>query len=392
MRKETQKWHLDVLATHKAILYNTLIHEHNVCVDNMKEITLDEPCSSGAVIHTGYYAKKDRRKYFIDDKTYKQLPVRITKKEKMVYKDDVIFRVWNIKPFRIVPEHTISFRELVEGFMNFKHSQPDTWTLMKIVAFVAYYSKLFICIASMPSFGKSAVFKTLHALTEKCPVFNPRSVPGVLNQITSTGNMVFDDVKNTKKEVRDIMEHFSLHLGDGSPDYINGALKSNQTKGSYDTIFQSITYLYNELGCYSNPEKEYFDVMFQNNKAIDDRFLKMKFPGILTEEFDKSFDVKALAEEHKMDYIQIMKELEYLREFKVKNEYSLRWVQKSDIKLTQRQEHNYQEIMWAIDNYANTQEEFSLLQRILDNAILGYKEMVNPLTGEQKKIIEEVVE
>lgn len=383
-----------MLATHKSILYNTLIHEHNVCVNNMKEISLDEPCASdGSVVHTGYYANKDRKKYFIDEKTYNQLPVRVKKMEKMVYKDDVIFRVWNITPFRINPEHTIEFRDLVDNFLNFKHSQPNAWTIMKLVALVAYYSKLFICVASMPSFGKSAAFKALHALTEKCPVFNPRSVPGVLNQITSVGNMVFDDVKNAKKDVRDIMEQFSLHLGDGSPEYTNGALKSNQTKERYDTIFQSITYLYNEVQCYSNPEKEYFDIMFQNNKAIGDRFLKLKFSGTLTEEFDKSFDVKKVAETHKLDYIKIVKELEYLREYRTKNEYKTRWIPKAnDLNLTDRQKHLYQEILWALDLYSESQEEFNTLTEVLNTSIIEYQEMVVPLQGGQRILEEEKVE
>jgi len=394
MREETQKWHLDVLATHKASLYNTLLHEHNVCVDNMKEIVLDEPCLSGANIHTGYYAKKDRKKYFIDEKTYNQLPVRITRKEKMVYRDDVVFRVWNIKPFRITPEHTIPFKEMIDGFMDFKHSEPDTWTLMKIVAMVSYYSKLFICVSSMPSFGKSAVFKALHALTEKCPVFNPRSVPGVLNQITNTGNMVFDDVKGAKKEVKVIMEQFSLLLGDNSVEYINGAMKSNQTKDRYDTVYQSITYLYNEVQCYANPEKDYFDVMFQNNPAIDDRFLKFKFKGTLLEEFDKSFDIKKVAEENKMEYIGVVKELEYLREHRTKNEYALRWKPLADpYDLKTREIQLYKEILWGVDLYSESQEMFSRLQKVLNDGLLDYKEMVAPLTGQEKRITEvEVVE
>ena len=99
---------------------------------------------------------------------------------------------------------------------------------------MAFISRLYICIASESEFGKSSVFDVIHYLTDKSPVFKPRSVPGVLNQINGSGNLVFDETHRCKKEVRDIIEEFALQIGGGKALYINGAMQAKNTKARYN--------------------------------------------------------------------------------------------------------------------------------------------------------------
>ncbi|GAF96768.1 unnamed protein product, partial [marine sediment metagenome] len=259
MRQEIQKFHSVTLAVHNAIMFDTLIYPHNIITEVTKQWILENKEGVEQPPVKGYFAMKDmegkKTKYFISEDVYAQLPVRIDTFEEMLFKDSVkcktiIHSPDAIKPFRIKPAITWdSHNQFINDLAPFKHTEPDQWTLNKIVAVTAYVSKTFIGVCSKSEFGKSSIYLTLDAITKKCPVFQPRSVPGVLAQITGDGNIVFDETHDAPTEVKNCMENFSLQVGGNTPVYINGAMKAANTKPRYDVAQQSITYLYN---VYSN--------------------------------------------------------------------------------------------------------------------------------------------
>jgi len=378
MEKTKRRWHSEVIQLHKNNLYQNLIYEHNVTSEVLKEIEFDncEPIR-------GFFAVKDKQKYWIDEEIYQLLPIRIKKEDtqELKYKEDVVIRSLSPIPFKITPKHKIEFRQLIDDFLPFDHSRQEHWTLQKLVAIASFVGRTYICIATKPSFGKSSVFSMINCITDKSPVFKPRSVPGVLNQINGNGNMVFDEVHDCKKETKEIMEEFSLQIGGGASTYINGALKTSKTKTKYSCSLQSITYLYNNVECYKAPEKTYFEMIFSNNKALDDRFLKMKFEGKLSEKFDREFNIVDESERAKMYYIEFAKELLYLQELKQNNKYVRKW--KNPVKLLDklkgRKKIVFDEITWCIDMYCNTQEEYENYFTMLENCVINYGYMIAPL-------------
>jgi hypothetical protein len=270
------------------------------------------------------------------------------------------------------------------------------WKLYKLISLASYIGRTYICIATSPEFGKSGLFDVLHSLTDRCPVFKPRSVPGVLNHINGTGNMVFDDIiQGTKKEVKDIMEEFCLQVAWGRSVYINGAMKSNNTKSSYNCSNQSITFIYNTLDCYKGGNDIYFDDFFGNNKAIDSRFLKLKMDGMLTEKFDKNFDIIGCAEDNRQYYINVAKYLLHLQEVKQSNSYVLRWKNNSILDVKGRRRAIYNDICWVIDMYSESQQEYDLLITELDKCIIAYKDMVSKPSDKyvnEFQVKEEIIE
>ena len=386
MKEDVKPWHMSVLNQYRHTMYESLLHPHNVVSENLKEVVFEnrDPCR-------GYFVKKDKVKYWIDDATYDSLPVRLgDHNEELIYKEDVVIHPMNPKKFKIVPTHSFKIREFVDMFVPFQHNNPEHWFLMKVVALMGFIGRTYICVSSESQFGKSSVFDVIHSLTDKSPVFRPRSVPGVLQQITGNGNMVFDEAHRCRKDVIDIMEEFSLKLADGSPNYINGAMRASSTRENYDCRLQSITYLYNNTDHYKNPEKNYFECMFGNNTAIDTRFLKLKLDGILTEKFDRGFDIPGIAENNKHFYISIAKELLYLQELRLKNGYKRRHQTNTILGMEGRRRQVYNELTWLLDMYSNTQAEYDDWIRILDECIIAYKEMVNMLKGEMEVEVEEI--
>ena len=245
-----------------------------------------------------------------------------------------------------------------------------------MIATMAYVGKTFMGICSQSEFGKSSIFEIMHSITQKSPVFQPRSIPGILQQITGDGNMVFDEVHKSNAETKNCMENYTLQVAGNKPVYINGAMKSANTKARYDVAQQSITYLYNLKEYYSNSE-EFFDCLFSNNQAIDSRLLKIKLDGKLLELFDKNFDMEKAAQENKMFYMKIAKHLLWLKKEKFSNSYSRRYATMNNLALKGRKKQIYDEITWMIDRYSQNGREYLNLVTLLDKCIMDYQKMVN---------------
>ena len=388
VKPEIARFHLDVLAYHNANMFDTLIQPYHVISPNLKEVEFDDR------IDRGYFARKDKTKYWLQDDMIDLLPIRVDKPTliELKYKEDIVFLPGTgLRTFRILPEKTMEIREMIDGFVPFQHTHPDQWFIMKVIAFAAYIGKTFICVTSEPAFGKTSVFTVLHSITDKCPVFKPRSVPGTLSKITGSGNLVFDEAHESSKDTRDIMEEMTLTLGGGSTTYNNGALKASMTKSKYECPLQSITFLYNNLECYKEPEKRYFEVIFKNNDAMDDRLLKFKLDGRLEQKFTRDFNIKKSAKENRDYYIKINKMLLWLQEYKQSGKYEKKFSDGASIlKLKGRRKIVMDEILWLLDQCCIDQEEYDKYLRLLETAIVKYKEMVSVFNDTQGKLETEV--
>jgi hypothetical protein len=403
MRELTKGYHNDVLAIHNAIMFDTLIYPFNITTETAKKFTFEDQDGSELREQKGYLALKEidgkKQKYFIPDEIYSQLPVRINQAEEIYLKDStraksIIIKPTSITPFRIRAEKCFnSTKEFVDTILPFQHTNPEAWTLNKMIAIMGYVGKTFVCECSKSEFGKSSVYIFMDAITKKSPVFQPRSVPGTLAQITSDGNMVLDEIHECEASVKKIIENMALQLGGGSPTYINGAMKATGTKARYDVSRQSMTFLYNVYQNYKDPEKEFFDFIFSNNVALDSRFLKLKLDGVLLEKFDKDFNMVEVAERNKMFYMKIAKHLLWLKNLKEQNPNSEEDFKPTVqlVELKGRRKIVFDEIVWIINQYAETQEEFDKYYNILEQSIIDYRTHKGDRIGKQK-IIEEQVE
>ncbi len=378
MNVNTRMYHQQVLSMHNSTMYSTLIHPHSVRSETLKQIELKNNYTEESFLTKGFFAVKDRDKYWITPQFIESLPIRvnITECDEYTHQDDVVLYPRNPKIFKINPEKCFDNPKFLDHFMNFKHSNQITWDLIRMIGIALQIGRGFVCLASNPSSGKTSVFDVLHAITDTCPVFKPRSVPGVLHQITETGNMVFDDVLEAKKDVREIMEEMCLQIGGWRSIYINGALQTVNTKKEYSVRNQSITFLYNRRQDYINADKKYFDVMFENNSAIDNRFLKIMLEGVLEEDFKVDFNITQIAEENKMYYIKLAKHLLWLMQEKQNNNLHKRFkVDKSILTLKGRRKDVFDNIDIILHQFAKDSIQYNEWYSALEKGIVGYKDM-----------------
>ena len=386
MREEVQCWHNDVMACYQSQMFETLIYKHNLITESSKSYTFENNVQKDLKPMRGYFAMKEidgkKNKYFIAETLYEDLPVRIDSSEEIFFKEgartkSVIINPTNYAEFRIVPkEEWKTTREFIDALAPFLHSEPMSWTLNKIIAVMGYIGKSFCGISSLSEFGKSSIYIILDSITKKCPVFQPRSVPGVLAQITGDGNMVFDEAHGVAKDIKDIMENFSLQVAGNSPIYNNGAMAAKNTKPRYDVAQQSITYLFNVYSNYRDPESSFWNYIWKNRRAMESRFLCMEFKGKLLEEFDRKFNIPQVAEDNKMFYVRMAKHLLWLKEQKQQNLIQRKYKPNEALFLKGRHKIIYDEITWGIDQYCSSQEEYDEMIILFNKAINDYREMI----------------
>jgi len=385
MKEDNQKWHLDVLAMHQNIMFETLIYPFHLITDTSKEFTLLDH-NNQEYTARGYLAVKEvnnkKIKYFIQEDFIDSLPIRVDNVAEVFLQDahkvkSIVYVVQEPTPFKIKAENVYAdIHSFIDNIAPFQHTNPEQWTLNKMIAVAAYIGKTFIGISSEPEFGKSSIYEVIHSITKKSPVFQPRSIPGIMAQITNDGNMVFDEVQKSSAEVKMCMENFTQQVAAGKPNYVNGAMQSAHTKPMYDVSGQSITYLYNLKSNYKNPEEEFFDYIFSNNDAMDSRILKVKFTGKLTEQFDKEFSMRDVATQNRMFYVKVAKQLLYLKELKLSGGYKRRYVTCNGIILNGRKKNVYDEITWLIDLYCVNQAEYDKFIDVLNSCITDYQKMI----------------
>jgi len=239
----------------------------------------------------------------------------------------------------------------------------------------SYCSRTFIRLSTNPGFGKDSIKNTLHNLTGKVNNIKPRSIPGVLKELTADGEVVLNESSGMKKDIRDLLQEIILQLGDGSVTYANGALRSgaHQTKDKYDVHKLSITAMFNRVEDYKERD-DFFDYQFSNNTAVKDRLLPIRLSGLLTENFQLDFDYNKLMKENTGFLADIIKNIEYWKENHL-NELKPYINPSNDIKGRHKQSLNV--LFNFINLYSDSQEEHTKWCNLLLQRIKDYDSMIN---------------
>jgi hypothetical protein len=323
-------------------------------------------------------------KYFIEGDIRKILPIRVNTSDKCFYKDNVrsksvIHVPTSITPFRITPSKVFpDMHKFIDDLCPFEHTRPEFFIFSKINALSGYISKTLTCVCGHSEFGKTSVYEVLDGITQKCPVFNPKTAAGVLTRLTEDGNLIIDEMQKVSKDIRIIIEGIATKIGDDRPSFHNGALKTAFTKSDYNISEQSMTFTYNTIDYYSEPEESFFDGsnFWDNVGSMDSRFLKFKVMGELREKFDKDFDILAEAEKNKMTYINIAKQLLYLKQLRISNGYQRRYNIPTKLALTLRKRATFNEITWLLDMYCDSKKEYEDYLILMENSIKDYAQMI----------------
>ena len=185
MNDKASVFHLDVLSHHNLTLYEDLLHAFQV-QSSLKEMSMED-MSGLDKLYRGFFVKKEvkeiERKFFIREADRGEMPFKIVSSNEKRLKTsggyDIVIHPDIIKPFKIKPEKKLEVKEMIDLIAPFNNTNPLQYKIIKIISIVSYVTKTFIAISSQSEFGKSSIFELIHSITDKSPVFKPRSIPGV---------------------------------------------------------------------------------------------------------------------------------------------------------------------------------------------------------------------
>lgn len=325
--------------------------------------------------------EKGKRKYLIDTEYYDTLPVKIQETEPITYKGKVYHHLTEILSVKYKSDKKMSFRELVDSFAPFEHSNPVHFLLYKIIAMVAYISRINVRIASNPSFGKDSIFSILHSLRNDTPIVNPHSMAAIDYRLNSSV-LVLTEISNLNKEQRRLLQEFLLVAGDFKNIYEKPTRGSTGygTQDTYDISRLSIIINYNTLDDYRKAaqEREYFDFIFQ--PAVLDRYCPFLFKGRLDiQQFMTLLNPRKEAEKYMDFYKDILHTIEYYRrEF---DDMDMEYEPPQNIGVKGRHFTSFMKIVKGIALYSDSEEEFNTLVKTLYQAYKDYLNMVGEPTN-----------
>ena len=320
--------------------------------------------------------EKGKKKYILDSELYGQLPVKIVETTPVAHNGKVYHHLTRIKSVRFKAEKRLSFRELVDNFAPFKHDNPLHFLLYKIIALIAYISRINIRVATNPGFGKDSIFSILHHLRGDSPTFNPNSMAAIDYRLNSSV-IVLTEISHITAEQRKLLQEFLLVAGDMKNIYekpTRGSSKYN-TQDTYDISNLSIVINYNTLKDYekAGQGRSYFDYIYQ--PAVLDRFCPFLFSGRLDINQFLTIDRPAQAARKYSDfYKDILYTIEYYR--KEFEDMEIDAPIPQHIRPRGRHIASFIKIARGIALYSDDEDEYSSLLEELYRRYTSYLKMV----------------
>ena len=190
--------------------------------------------------------------------------------------------------------------------------------------------------------------------------------------------LVINEVSNLNKEEKKSLQQFFLNTAADQPKYTKRSRARSVEGEIIDISKLSEVILYNNRIDYLNKGQDFFDDIF--TVAVCDRFLPLKMDGILNkDQFKDRTDCKKVATENMQNNIAMMKTVMWLSEGsdnQTHNYLSLMKNYKKSVELSGRQGNSFDTIMRFVDLYADTQEEFTIMEHMLHNCYNDYKEQL----------------
>ena len=148
----THKYHNQILNKFSEEYYADIIKREHL----VEEIVLEETPVWLAIVN--------QRKYLLSREMKKKLPIKIVKKDELVFRNKVYYPVTSYQTVKFTQEKNHTFKQLVDEFANFEHSEPEHYTIYRILGLCAELDRVNFRIATEAGFGKDGFWECLSIL------------------------------------------------------------------------------------------------------------------------------------------------------------------------------------------------------------------------------------
>lgn len=328
-----------------------------------------------------YIAKKDKTMYLIPSEIVEigDIPFVSLATSKIAYKGKAFKVVKEIKSVVLREEQTMTYRKMIDDWMDYDHEEKERFVLWKIIVDTAFTSRINVRILTYPGWMKDSVLFTLSRLRGNCFSVNKPSLAKLkflLNN--STKVLGLNEVQKLEETQKLDLAKFYEDTGDFKTQYINPTRSTGGTTEICKINNMSTLTFSNfpdSKKNYEEQKKEVFDNIF--DPKIRSRIFPLLFRGgsetlpACRQRFGNI--TKKIKEE---DIAQITIWLrnhifyenhgsELSNKKKFENKYSIK---------NNRWDRNFQSICERLKLYSDSQEEFDKWTKLLYSC---HKEYLN---------------
>ena len=374
-------WHTDYLVKINQILYKDVLTADNIISQEVSKKYNEEPFF-GYELQRDTNLKNIKEKYFVPTDFIEKLPFVVVDKEKFSHKSEVFYFVKKIKSVKIPAEKKLEFRELVDTFASYGHSNNKYWTMSKIIVLTAYFERINIRIVTEASFGKDALSDILQ-LTNGSVANLYRATVAKLKKSLNNDFIVLNELGALSAQDVTDMQSYLLQVGAYKPFYENNSRSIEGTRDSTNLVHKSHIIFHNPPYYYITKKQPYFEQMF--TPAVMDRFPGLYFEGYVTEDFSQGINDVVVTSEDLTTIKNVISTINFLKENPIpKSEYKF---EEDYFKFTgkqkQRSLRTFNTICKYISLYSRSKEEFLEWIGVLKLSYDSYKVIVSE--GEDKK-------
>lgn len=291
-----------------------------------------------------------------------------------------------VKPssVRILPEKTMSLKELIKVFNPLEHTDKKTWEFLKLQAIGSKWKGGKYRLCSPPSTGKNANDIIIHCITNDNVTVSKPTLAKLETLFYYYQKVICNEITSlTSSQVREV-EPFFLNVADESPVFHKHSMAQKKDMNEVDISSSSLIFTYNDKASL-HLEATFFDDVFANMRAMNSRYPALYLEGEITTELPKlsMTEAKQIVEENFEEMKTIAKNLVYY--FKNMNK-ELHKYDRSKLILKGRKRINFECVIDAIDCYCDSQSEFDGFMIWINERVIAYKNMANeePIKEEEE--------
>jgi len=375
------KLHYDLISSFNDTFYAGLLTEHDIKEEiHIKKLSFPDGGEDETANFWGYLLEKDGKQYLLsesDENGHKRdmtdiFPIKPKEVEKVANNGKVYYHILTPVSFRIRPECTMTFRELLQEFSSINHSNKKHQLLLWAVAFAQMFDRANIRLATNPGFGKDSTVDILGNLIGGAATIENPTIAKLEERANCMKWLAINEVVGVAKGDWKTIELFLLATGAHKPKITKRSRANEKVGEEIDISKLSLSLLFNDITDYSDPE-DYFDSV--TKKAVKDRFVPLRLYGRTTEDFNSISKVipAEYAAKNKEYYLSLIRNFLYYKGHI--NAFTHGYDRSALLDVGGRWETNLNKVLTILDAYSETQQEFTEWVQTINKAVLDYQEM-----------------
>jgi hypothetical protein len=373
MRKEMLYY--DCLTEFNNQYYSNLLTEKHIKSDeiNLGTLTNVSGYKDEEANFWGYIFEKAGKKYLLSSHVSNEekidlrsvLPIRVVRSEKVAHKGVVYHEIKEYKSFRIRPEQTMTFKELIDFMSSLGHTNPRGLKLIWMMEFTQMFNRANFRISSPAGFGKDSVVDTVGNLIGGAGTIESPSLAKLEERANVLKHLAVSEVVDMTKADWRHTQQFLLAVAAFKPKVTKHSRAYGGVGEEIDIDKFSLSLLYNDIDHYPEHDK-YFD--YVTKEQVLDRFPAFRLYGVYTESFGV-VDVEEFVEQNIDNYVKLLRALLYYGEVVKNNKYEI----DIDEHKSSRWKTNIGRLLSTVSHYCESEEEFKDWCNYIDSCQDDYK-------------------